>query len=106
MIDVVTYFVTFAAETADALFGKLYDPVAWFGLIGALLLGSTISRQRTWMAALGWGVLVFAVLMLGSTYRGSEVSVTRGDRASLAFICVMGWLIGSLLGSWFSRRSA
>lgn len=102
MTDVVSYFTTFGAETAAALFGKLYDPVAWCALIGALLLGSTISRGSAWMVASGWGVLALAVLTLEGAYRSP---VTRGDSAALALICLMALLAAQQVAVRLRRRS-
>ena len=104
MTDLVTYFVTFAGETAAALPGKAYDPAAWLALIGTLILGGTISPgRRPWWGALSIGLLAFAVLMLEGRYLAS---VTRGDSAALAIIFVIGWVAGSQIGVRFRRRSA
>ena len=103
MSDIVTYIAAFVAELGAALYAKVYDPVAWLALIGALLLGSWTNPQRGWAFALGWGILCFAVLTLASVYYSSQVK--RGDTSALACICVVGVVAGRLLGSLFSRRS-
>ena len=103
MIDIVTYIATFAAEFAAALTAKVYDPVAWVGLIGGLVLGGGIRARRGWAFALGWGLLCLAILTLESVYLSSQVK--RGDSAALAFLCVVGVVAGRQLGLWFSRRS-
>jgi hypothetical protein len=100
MFDIATYISAFASEIAAALPAKVYDPVAWLGLVGALVLGAAVSPRRGWAFALGWGLLCFAVLSLESVYFSSPAR--RGDSAALAFICVLG----VVAGRWFSRRSA
>ena len=97
-----TYFWTFGAEIAAALSAKVYDPVAWLALIGALVLGAF--SNRSWLGALGFGVLTATVLTLESTYLGSPVP--RGDNGALAFVCLIGVVAGHRLRLWFSRRSA
>jgi hypothetical protein len=99
--DLVTYLVTLAAEIGAAFPGKIYDPAAWLGLLGGLLLGGIIGPGRGWTTALGWGLLAASVLTLESVYLGS---VPRGDSASLAIICVVGWTTGQLIGSLLRRR--
>jgi hypothetical protein len=103
MFDIATHITAFAAEFAAALPAKMYDPVAWFALIGALVLGGAVSRRRGWAFALGWGLLCLVVLTLESVYFSSPAR--RGDSAALAFICVVGVVAGRQLGLWFSRRS-
>ena len=99
-----THVWTFGAEIAAALSAKVYDPVAWLALIGALVLGAFSNPRRPWWGALGWGVLTAAVSTLKSTYLASPVP--RGDSAALAFVCLIGVAAGFWLRSWFSRRSA
>lgn len=108
MTDLVTYFMTFAGETAAALPGKVYDPAAWLALIGTLILAGTISPgRRQWWGALGIGLLAFAVFVLESFYLGGPRGppVPRGDSAALAIVFVIGWVAGSKIGARF-RRSA
>jgi hypothetical protein len=104
MTDMGTYFWTFGAEIAAALSAKVYDPVAWLALIGALALGAFSNPRRPWWGALGWGVLTAAVLTLESTYLASPVP--RGDSAALAIVCLIGVAAGGWLRLWSSRRSA
>ena len=103
MSDIATYIAAFAAEFAAALPARIYDPVTWFALIGAVVLGGAVSPLRRWAFALGWGLLCFAALTLEYLYFSP---VRRGESAALAFICVIGVVAGRYLGFWFSRRSA
>src|SRR5262245_26619943 len=107
MSDIVTYFMTFGSEFAAALPRKVYDPVAWGALVGALLIGAFLSgRAGAWH---GWAfagatfLLILAVLTLEAVYLSGPVP--RGDNAALAFIYVIGVVVGSGLGRWLGRRS-
>jgi peptidoglycan/LPS O-acetylase OafA/YrhL len=105
MDAVVSYLATFASDFAAALPAKASDPIAWFALIGALLLGSAAAWwnwKGSWAWALAIAVLVVAVRTLADTYSSP---VTRGDKAVFAFICIAGLLAGILAGS-YRQRSA
>jgi len=90
--------MTYVVMLAASVVGKMYDPLGWVALIGALVLGA--SRQRWWMALLlALGVTILNVVFVFSWWTQLGISSTWPSRASfllLVFcvICGIGWLVG------------
>jgi hypothetical protein len=103
--DIVSYLVTYAGEIAAALPLKVYDPIAWLALCGALLIGTGIGFSRCSAWRRGWFILfdiLFVALMpflIAYAFR-----LSRGDSGALVLLFVIGLNAGELLVPRLIRR--
>src|SRR5688572_19910474 len=96
MNDIVSYLVTYAGAIAAALPLKVYDPIAWLTLCGALLIGTGFCRSSAWRR--GWFIsfdILFVVLM--PFLVAYAFGLSRGDSGALVVLYVIGLNAGELL---------
>ncbi|MFZ1104919.1 MAG: hypothetical protein WAN86_19055 [Hyphomicrobiaceae bacterium] len=96
MNDIASYLVTLAGETAAALPSKVYDPIAWLALCGALLIGTAIGFSRSPAWRRGWFILFIAFIpfLVAYTSRGG---LSNGDSGALVLLYIIGLYAGQLL---------
>ena len=78
-------------EVSAALRAKVYDPIAWVTLLGALLLGVGMGWSRSPMWRWGWILAACALFPVFFLYISKLPS---GEFWALYLICMVGLLVG------------
>jgi hypothetical protein len=91
------YLAMDARETVAVLPAKVYDPIAWATLLGALVVGVGIGWSSSHAWRLVWAFLAIALLLLLLLYYVSKLP--SGDRWAL----ILMWYVGLLVGLWLPR---